>query len=253
MKKSAAADPFAGEAEFNDARVHERQAAINKLVDEGRAIGPAILELQVGLLRGLRRSQRREAERLAKRDGQRQRIAALERRAEQLAVIGDHVDAARMATSRFLDGAGKPGVFHGYVLLASGAPARDHTVRLSGVASGRAKPMTTPTDDSGYFRFDVETETSSARGNTKPAILAENSDPPINFIGAEPIKPAPAEKIGNTSVEVFDPAGRVVYRDPSPPTFGERREPAFRLYPLLGERFRVAPQSEAVQRGDPMK
>ncbi len=253
MKKTEAADPFADESGFNDARVRERQAAIDMLIKEGRVIGPAILELQVNLLRGLRKSQRREAERLAKLDGQRPRMAALQRRAERLAVIGDHVDAARMAISRFIDGASKPGVFHGYVLLASGAPARDHTVRLAGVGEGRTKPMTTPTDDSGYFRFDVETKTSGTRGEVKTANNAQHSEPPIGSVGAQPVDPASAEKIASTSVEVVDPAGRVVYRDPSPPTFGERRDPGFRLYPLLGEKFRIEPETGAAQRGGSRK
>lgn len=209
-------------------RVRARQAGIARMFAEGKDIGPAVFTLQKALLGGLMHAQGREARRLEADGKDKERIVAINARMERLAALGAELGEAETLAKRFAGNIAQPGMFHGYVRLASGAPAIGYAVRVSGVIGGRTKQVSGKTDDSGYFRIAVNARGEKEKSHDAGEKAAAASEPAF-------------------AVDILDPAERIVLADPAPPRFASDRGSVFRFYPLLGKQLSVDDRVKAAE------
>lgn len=240
---SSRADKFDDAKRERDPRECERQAGIESLSADARELGPQILALQKSVLAGLAGSQAREAKRLEQRGADRQRVARIAERAARMETIRADLLEAETAVRNVVDGFQQPGIFHGYVRQASGAPAAGYTVSVVGIRQTKTR-LAAKTDESGYFRMVVDAPTPQVKAKASAAAPAPSrsaaatprtqSKPPP---APPPPPPSPPPPPRGAAVEVADPAGRTVLRDPVPITFEDKRRSEFRIYPLLGKEF----------------
>ncbi|UUZ72547.1 hypothetical protein LP415_02100 [Polaromonas sp. P1(28)-8] len=155
--------------------------------------------------------------------------------------LGGVAAAGGEVASRLAQTFQQEGVFHGYVTDADGTSAVGHTVRLQvqGDAGSKvAQRGSAKTDDDGYFRIELGARREAARADGAALTrwlqaLAEDAQQ------EEPAEPAEeagtdaaqAQASVSSSVQVLAPNGRVVFEDPSPPTF-EDIASEFRYYVL---------------------
>jgi hypothetical protein len=217
----------------------EQLAGITAAFQQAAEMGPGVFALQKALLQGIALGQRREAKRLAAHNADDPRLAVAIHRAEQAVVWHEEATRAATAAGRFVGGLHQGGIFHGYVVDAAGTAAEGYVVQVAGDAEavrrqGR-KPRATAGAD-GYFRFDLQEETGTDPGSirgrrTTFGEMSERFAPAAEALAAlrGAADQADQSAHGEVEVEVFDPNGRAVFRDPSPPTLsGETAE--FRYY-----------------------
>ena len=210
----------------SDDRAVER-AGVDAVFAQAKPMGPLLLQLQRGLAEGLKRSQLREAERLEKKDKQDPRAASARLRAERIGTLAVDLERVGQAAERFVQGMTGGGMFHGYVVDAAGAPAVGHVVRLGSREQQEAHQA--KTDEMGYFR--IEFDAPGVRKKTLEEIMAAARDKQ----GAAAMAGGTGYDPADTGVEVdiLNPAGKIVFRDPAPPDFRDLGEAVFRFYPLV--------------------
>lgn len=242
---------FAAETQQRIA-LNEQIAGISGAFGNAADLLPAVGELQQALLGGLVRSQKLEAERLAKRYGQddeRTRDAAA--RAVLFANLNDEVDSQTETIAHVVETFQQDGLFHGYVVRADATPAVAYTVRIDifdATGQKRTQRASAKTDAAGYFRIDLgPTDQIGEVGKTTTTVqqfvdrvssaMGESSELGVTAAAPDVARqrgaPAAAPSPGTTptptpaatsaalqsNVEVFDTTGRLVYEDPVPPTF----------------------------------
>jgi len=223
-------------------RTRERQAGIASLFGEAGDEAPAMLSLQKGLLAGIGAALSREAKRLeARGDRKTPRNGAMARRAERVARLKHNLGEAETLVRRVVESVAEPGMFHGYVWLGSGAPAVGYAVRITPPGAS-VKPMSAKTDDTGYFRMAVAAPATKSPGakRERGAKTAAAKSAAQNATNAA----AGTGAHCNAQVDILDPAGRLIFRDPAPPGFDGGNAPAFRIYPLLGKEFAIDPEAD---------
>jgi len=207
------------------------------------AMGPQVLALQQAVLAGMVQSQQREAERLAARHGiDDERVGGALERAARFDEWGAAAASGADVAGRLAQTFQQEGLFHGYVTDAEGSSAVGYTVRLQvqGEAGAKAAALrgSAKTDSDGYFRIELGARDRIARADadlltrwlqalTEDAQQEERATPADNA-GTDT---AQAQAGVNSSVQVLAPNGRVVFEDPSPPTFEEMAS-EFRYYVL---------------------
>lgn len=216
-------------------------------------MGPQVLALQQALLRGMAQSQRQEAERLAARHGDDDaRIADAKDRAERFDAMQAEWAERAQGLTRVVETLQRGGLFHGYVSLATGAPAAGCTVRLEWTApeQKRARRAQAKTDAAGYFRIELEggdgdagqgterlkrwaqrfaamAEAGPDGGDEREAAASTAASAAASSAaggGTEPGASAPASR-----VTVHDASGAQVFEDPHPPDF-QATASEFRYY-----------------------
>jgi hypothetical protein len=218
----------------------EELAGIATVFRRAADLGPQMLALQQALLDGIALSQRREAERLAKRKEDDSRVADTQARAERAAALATAAASAGTAASRVIEVLRRDGLFQGYVAQADGAPAAGFTVQVRGAAGDReSAPLTAKTADDGYFRIERATPKGAARQrkgvqeivDRLSTVGAATSPSTGGSTGASAAAPSgsPGQSAAAAQVEVLDTTGRVIFRDPLPPTFSDEAS-VFRYY-----------------------
>src|SRR6266478_4159482 len=111
----------------NNATLSGATAAFARLGE----VFPQIAAMQGALVNGTVRSQRREAERLAKAYGKDDpRVVRAAARAQFLANLQTEVQGHADQVSRFIGTAQREGIFHGYVMQPDGTAAVGYVVRI---------------------------------------------------------------------------------------------------------------------------
>lgn len=221
-----------------------QKAGIDQVFAEMSEMAPQFLALQSALVRGMARSQEREAERLARRKAPDAEVAQARLRADQIREVQVQLEGIGDAAARVTRALAEGALFHGYVLDAEGAGAPGHVVQITGgpAAGGkRAAGYRAKTDESGYFRiaFDVPEPGRGTRdlaesliaSRTRAAGTASSSDEKAQM--ADDASASAAD----VRVDILDPSGKIVLRDPTPPDFSTDQA-VFRFYPLLGAAMR---------------
>lgn len=235
---------------FSEARAGE-QARVEEAAHVGRmagafsrafTMGPQVLALQQALLAGMVQSQQREAERLAARHGiDDERVGGALERAARFDELGAVAASGGDVAGRLAQTFQQEGLFHGYVTDSDGTSAVGHTVRLQVQGEAGAKAAlrgSAKTDSDGYFRIELGARGRAARAEGDLLTrwlqaLAEDAPQeeqaaPADEAGADA---AQTQAVVSSSVQVLAPNGRVVFEDPSPPTFEEMAS-EFRYYVL---------------------
>jgi hypothetical protein len=212
------------------------------------ALGPKVLELQQALLSGMVQSQQREAERLSARHGiDDDRVGGALERAARFDELGAVAASGGEVAGRLAQTFQQDGIFHGYVTEADGTSAEGYTVRLQvqggDAASRQSLRGSAKTEADGYFRMELggRRAASSDGGPLErwlQALVEEDAQqepemsPEDSRAAAAAAAPQP-EPAASSSVQVIAPSGRVVFEDPTPPTFDDMAS-EFRYY-VIGE------------------
>jgi hypothetical protein len=207
------------------------------------AMAPQVLALQQAVLAGMVQSQQREAERLAERHGiDDERVGAALERAARFDELGAAAASGGEVAGRLAQTFQQEGLFHGYVTDGEGTAAEGYTVRLQvqGGAGGKGAALrgSAKTDAEGYFRIELGAAGRAARPEAELLTrwlqsMAEDApqEEPAAPADAAAAPAAQAQAVVESSVQVLAPNGRVVFEDPSPPTFEEMAS-EFRYYVL---------------------
>jgi hypothetical protein len=231
-------------------------AGIGEALTRAGELGLQLLELQQAVLRGVVRSQRIEAERLAAQGGKDDpRIAEAMARAERFDAVRADAEKGTKLGQQLVSTFQEDGVFQGYVMQADGAAAESYTVQLKLVVPNQRAPIsgTAKTDATGYFRMKLDlqkkglqkdigswAERVAAVAGVAPVRQAQSTAAPQSTTGPTSAPgptptpgptPMPGQSRDEASVQVLDPTGRTVFSDPVPPAF-ESGMSEFRYYVL---------------------
>lgn len=236
---------------FSEARAGE-QARVEEAAHVGGmagafsrafAMGPQVLALQQAVLAGMVQSQQREAERLAARHGiDDARVGGALERAARFDEWGAAAASGAEVAGRLAQTFQRQGLFHGYVTDADGASAEGYSVRLQvqGGAGGKGAALrgSAKTDSEGYFRIELGARDRAGRADADLLTswlqaLADDvqQEEPAAPAAEGAAHAAQAQARVESSVQVLASSGRVVFEDPSPPTFEEMAS-EFRYYVL---------------------
>jgi len=208
--------PFnrAAEREARARGPRERQAGIAKLFSAGQEMAPGVLAFQKSLVGGLARGAALEQKRLEQRKAPKARLEAGAARGARMEGLVSALSEIKSVLGHVQQGLAEPGIFHGYVRLASGAAAVDHQV-VAAFADRANCPVrkVVKTDANGYFRMTLAPD-----GKEKPRNNAGGKEQAVEVL-------------------ILDASGKEVYRDPFPPELQADTASAFRFYPLLGKDF----------------
>ena len=256
----------ASDGSGNDDQVGGLTTAFARLAE----MGPSVIALQAALVDGLVRSGRREAERLAALDKEDPLIEVVTRQADQMLQLQQGLTGNFALARRLVDVIGASRMLQGYVTQESGAAAVGYTVRIvpgKGVRAQLARQTEAKTDAQGYFRIQLDLSddpvTPSDTGSTpKPAdkdkpreatqpVTGRRTPLTLSTLAARissPAKPPDATASSGSSgqahanatdesaettikIEVLDPKGVLVFRDPIPPSLDDLAT-SFRYYVL---------------------
>ena len=247
----ATRDTRSSSSRFSEARAGE-QARVEEAAHVGGmagafsrafAMGPQVLALQQAVLAGMVQSQQREAERLAAKHGiDDERVGGALERAAHFGELGAAAASGGVVAGRLAQTFQQEGLFHGYVTDADGTSAEGYTVRLQvqGGTGGKGIALrgSAKTDSDGYFRIELGERGGAARPESDLLTswlqsMAEDApqEEPAAPADEAAAHAAQAQAGVESSVQVLAPNGRVVFEDPSPPTFEEMAS-EFRYYVL---------------------
>ena len=243
--RSAAAGP---DGSGSDDQVGGLTTAFARLAE----MGPSVIALQAALVDGLVRSGRREAERLASLAEEDPLIDIVTRQTEQMRQLQQSLIGNFAVARHLTDVIGASRMLQGYVAQESGAPAVGYTVRIvpgRGERPRLARQTEAKTDERGYFRLQLDlsddagapidtdgTARAPLTVSTLAARIRRPTPPPDaagRAAGSGPARPGATNGPADTTIqiEVLDPNGVLVLRDPVPPSPGDLAT-SFRYYVL---------------------
>lgn len=214
-------------------------AGLAEALRHATTLGPQVAALHQGLLGGMRRAREREAKRIAARYGDADpRIEQAQQHMQAYERLQAAAKSQLGSVKSVVETLQRDGLFHGTVMLADGQAAAKYTVRLSvqTAANQKAQVLSATTDSDGHFRMELSELKAVAGSFTGAASskvhwserlfrslnlgeLHEAAAPATAASAPAPAATVDADTALTSSVQVLDPAGKVVFEDPMPPEF----------------------------------
>lgn len=184
-------------------------------------------------------AQTRELERVKNsgRDDDDDRVKALQASIDRANAIRTTASRGQARAQRVVMSVGdRDYVFHGFVSDADFAPLKGLTVRLTATDSTKTtKPLTSTTEDDGYFRIPLKPKPRDRKGSSAPArsSLLERITSFSSSFGAQAHDAGSADQQDTAMVEVLQ-KGKLIYRDPTLVALGQGN--VYREYVISSDR-----------------